>query len=343
LPAGLTLSTAGVISGTPIAANGAGTSVTFRAQDANGCAGTLAINVRVCPVISLATLNTTLTVGSAYSSSAAATGGLAPYTYAVTSGTLPTGLSLNTTTGAVTGTPTSAVAQTFTITATDANTCAASRAYSLTPVCPVISVTTTTLPNATLSIAYSQSLSAGGGTAPYTWTVSAGTLPAGLTLSTAGVLSGTPTAANGAGTSVTFRAQDANGCAGSLAINVRVCPAITLAALNTTLTVGSAYSSSAAATGGLAPYTYALVSGTLPAGLTLNTSTGAVTGTPTNAIAQIFTLSATDANTCVATRSYTLTPVCPTPSASPTHKPPAPPAAPRHIPLRSPPARCPLV
>ena len=59
-----------------------------------------------------------------------------------------------------------------------------------------VSITTTTLPNAAINTAYSQTLSAFGGTTPYTWSVDSGsTLPAGLTLSSAGVLSGTPTAA----------------------------------------------------------------------------------------------------------------------------------------------------
>jgi Ice-binding-like/Putative Ig domain len=83
----------------------------------------------------------------------------------------------------------------------------------LPPLCPVITLAPPTLPNGTVGVAYSQTITASGGTAPYNFSVTAGTLPAGLTLTAAGtlgLLSGTPTAA---GTSTfTIRATDANGC-----------------------------------------------------------------------------------------------------------------------------------
>jgi hypothetical protein len=218
LPAGLTLSTAGVISGTPTTSNGAGVNVTITATDAYGCSGSRVYPIKICPVISLAALNPTLTIGSAYSSSAAASGGTAPYVYALASGTLPAGLSLNTSTGAVTGTPTSGTSQTFTISATDANACTGTQSYTLAPACPTITVSPTSPANGFLNTAYSQTFSATGGTAAYTYAVTAGTLPAGLTLSTAGVLSGTPTTA---GTSiVTIRATDTYGCTGSASVTI---------------------------------------------------------------------------------------------------------------------------
>lgn len=76
--------------------------------------------------------------------------------------------------------------------------------------CPVIALAPATLPNATVSVAYSQQLTASGGTAPYTFSVIAGVPPLGLTLTTAGLLSGT---SNTAGVSTfTVRATDVNGC-----------------------------------------------------------------------------------------------------------------------------------
>src|SRR5207248_11566833 len=107
--------------------------------------------------------------------------------------------------------------------------------------CPTITITSATLPAGTVNTAYTQTLTASGGTASFTFTLSAGTLPTGVTLSTAGLLSGTPTQS---GTfTVTVRATDANGCSGtqsySLVIN---CPTTTLSP--TTLpsgTVGTAY------------------------------------------------------------------------------------------------------
>ncbi|MFN7562380.1 MAG: beta strand repeat-containing protein, partial [Prosthecobacter sp.] len=319
LPAGLTLTTAGVLSGTPTTANGAGVSVTIQARDAYNCTGTRPYTVKICPVITLPAISTTPTVGTAFSASVVPTGGTSPYVYSVSSGSLPAGLSLNTSTGAISGTPTSSATANFTITATDANSCAASRPYTITPACPTITISPATLPNALISTAYSQTLTAAGGTSPYTWSITSGTLPAGLSLSTAGVISGTPTAANGAGVSITFRAQDTYGCATTRAMTVRVCPAITTSPTSLANgTVGTAYSQTFSASGGATPYTYAVTTGTLPAGLSLNTSTGVISGTPTSSTAQSFTLSATDANTCVATRPYTVTPVCPAITVNPT-------------------------
>jgi hypothetical protein len=100
-----------------------------------------------------------------------------------------------------------------TIRGTDANGCFAERTFTIViapAACPAITLSPATLPAGTVGAAYSQTMTASGGTAPYVFTVSAGTLPAGLTLTSAGVLAGTPTAAGTS--SVTIRATDANGC-----------------------------------------------------------------------------------------------------------------------------------
>jgi hypothetical protein len=87
------------------------------------------------------------------------------------------------------------------------------------PVCPLITVAPPTTPNGTVGVAYSQQITASGGTGPYTFAVSSGTLPAGLTLAPGGLLSGTPTTA---GTStVTIRAIDSsNGCPGTITYTI---------------------------------------------------------------------------------------------------------------------------
>jgi len=152
-------------------------------------------------------------VGTAYSQPITASGGLAPYTYTVTIGTLPTGLTLSAA-GLLSGTPTAVGTSAVTIRGTDANGCFASTAYAIViaaaGVCPVITLSPATLPLGTVGAAYSQTLTAAGGTAPYVYTITAGALPTGMALSPTGVLSGTPTVA---GTSTpTIRATDANGC-----------------------------------------------------------------------------------------------------------------------------------
>ena len=167
-----------------------------------------------CPTVTLSP--TTLTapaVATAYSQSLTAAGSSTTFTYAVTAGTLPAGLTLSTA-GLLSGTPTSSATASFTVTATGANTCAGSQAYTFTPTCPSLTVTLPT-PQAAVGTAYSRTLTATGSTAPYTYTytLNSGTLPPWATLSSAGVLSGTPTTT----TSYTFtiKATDAYGCTGT--------------------------------------------------------------------------------------------------------------------------------
>jgi hypothetical protein len=108
-----------------------------------------------------------------------------------------------------------AVTNTFTVQATDADGCTGNRSYTLVirPPCPTITLSPSTLPTGTVGTAYSQTLTASGGASPYTFTNSAGTLPSGLALSSAGTLSGIPSTD---GTSTfTVQATDSNGCAGS--------------------------------------------------------------------------------------------------------------------------------
>ncbi len=148
-----------------------------------------------------------------------------------------------------------------------------------------LSISTTSLPSGTIGTAFSASLNATGGTTPYKWSLTAGTLPAGLSLSIAGVLSGTPTALANA-TSLTFKVADA----GRPAQNKSVTLSLTIAPRPLVVTtssfpggqVGIAYTANLAASGGTAPYKWSLSSGTLPGGLSLSSS-GAITGTPTKA------------------------------------------------------------
>ncbi|WP_294235047.1 GEVED domain-containing protein, partial [Prosthecobacter sp.] len=154
-----------------------------------------------CPTVTVnpATL-TTPTVGTAYSQTLTQTGGNGTITWSVSNGTLPVGLALGSTTGIITGTATSATATSFTIRASDVAGCVGTRTFNVTPVCPAMSVSPTSAANGTLGIAYTQTMTASGGKTPYSgWTVTSGTLPAGLALNAStGVISGTPTASNGA-------------------------------------------------------------------------------------------------------------------------------------------------
>jgi hypothetical protein len=153
---------------------------------------TLILMVVSAPTITTATLPSAV-VGQAYSTTLLASGGDMPYVWSVGDG-LPSGLSL-TTAGALSGTvlgtacPTGTCNFSATFSVTDSVGNVASATLTL-KVASAFSITTASLPTEYVNVGYSATLTAAGGVAPYTWSASAG-LPAGLTLSSAGVLSGT--------------------------------------------------------------------------------------------------------------------------------------------------------
>ena len=160
----------------------------------------------------------------------------------------------------------------------------------------MLTITTTSLPGGTQGTPYSQQISATGGTTPYTWSISAGSLPANLTInSSTGVISGTPSAAGTAN----FTIQVADSAAGTAtqALSIAVSPAPTLTISTTSLPdagVGTVYSQPVQATGGIQPYTWSISAGSLPANLTINSSTGVISGTPSAAGTSNFTVRVAD-------------------------------------------------
>lgn len=174
--------------------------------------------------------------------------------------------------------------------------------------CAPITLAPSSLPLATVGQAFSASLTASGGVAPYTYSLSAGALPAGLTLSAGGLIAGSPEAA---GTfSFTVTAIDSAGCEVSRNYTIVVaqqgCPLITLApaSLPGSL-IGVPYTQTLIASGGTAPYSYAVSQGALPPGLLLS-SLGVIAGTPTTLGNYNFTVTATDALSCPALLPYSM-------------------------------------
>jgi hypothetical protein len=307
LPNGLTLAANGTLAGAPVQVGDFTFTVT--ATDVNGCTGMREYTLTVgCQSITVNPASlASATLNEAYLQAFSQVGGVGTIQWSYT-GTLPAGLSFNEMTGELNGTPTETGTFNLTVTARDANLCTGQRAYMLfVSNCPALTVNPATLSNGTTGLAYSELLSATGGTEPYSFTVAGGTLPTGLGLAGNGALTGTPTQAGMF--SFTVRATDPNVCIGERMYTMLIdCPAITLGppALPAGLQ-GSAYSAALTASGGTAPYTFALamISGNLPAGIVLGTD-GALTGTPTAAGTFNFTVNATDANNCPGSHSFTL-------------------------------------
>jgi hypothetical protein len=167
-----------------------------------------------------------------------------------------------------------------------------------------INVLTTSLPDGTVGQPYNVALVADGGVAPYTWTLTSGSLPPGMNpLSSAGVVSGTPTSTGHY--SFTVKATDAqsNSASANLSITVNA-SAGTLTITTTTLPIGTIntpYNALLAANGGITPYTWSIASGSLPVGLSLNSSTGLISGTPGAAGLAEFSVKVTDAQSNTAT------------------------------------------
>ena len=196
-PPGLMLSSDGVLAGKPTASGTFSFIVTVTDTAGGKDQRRYDLKINASPIV---LAPTTLPPGQAtvaYNQKVTATGGREPYKYAVTSGALPDGIVLDANTGALTGAPKAAGSSTFTITATDANNATGSQQYALLVTAPPGSVTLSpaTLPDGTVNTAYSQTIVANNGQGTFTFAVTQGSLPQNLSLSSSGVISGTPTVA----------------------------------------------------------------------------------------------------------------------------------------------------
>jgi hypothetical protein len=314
LPTGMTLSSGGLLSGTPTKT---GTfSFTVTATDSDGCTGTNTASITVnCPAISVGVPAMSAgTAGVAYSAvTFTQTSGVGATTFTET-GALPTGMSLSTG-GVLSGTPTQTGSFPISVTATDSNLCTGTAAATVIINCPAIPVSPATIPSGTAGVPYTASFSETGGVGTVVFTES-GTLPAGVTLSGA-VLSGTPTQTGSFPISVT--ATDKNGCTGSASYTLVInCPTLNVSPAGVPQgTAGVVYSSTTfTQTGGVGTITFS-ESGTLPTGITLSTG-GLLSGTPTQTGSFPITVTATDKNACAGSAGYTLVINCPVVTVNPT-------------------------
>ncbi|MGB7436355.1 MAG: putative Ig domain-containing protein [Candidatus Acidiferrum sp.] len=254
-------------------------------------------------------------VGTAYSATLTATGGTAPYTWSLTSGTMPAGLVLNSATGAITGTPTQAVASaSLTFKVTDSGSPAQTQSATLSLTINAagsssVSITTTSLPDATVNVSYSQQLTAIGGSGSYTWTLT--TAVTGFSLSSSGVLTGTPTSTTALSFAVKVADSSNPNNSATATLKLTVSATVTQVSITTTTlpaaTVNIAYSQQLSATGGSGSYTWTLT--TAVAGFSLSNS-GLLTGTPTSTTTLSFAVKVIDStnnsNSAAATLALTV-------------------------------------
>lgn len=263
------------------------------------------------PTISTQPNNQTVTAGGNISFTAAATGTPTPTvqwevkvpggSFQPVSGTVYSGATSNTLT--ITGATVAMSGNLYRAVYTNSAGSATTNEVSLTVNSAVITVNPSTLPDPVLSTTYNQSVTASGGGGTYTFTVSSGAPPTGLTLSGAGVLSGTPTAS---GTyTFTVLATDTFGSTGIRAYTLVVPLVIDPTSLPNG-TRGVAYNQTITATGGTAPYSFAVTAGALPGGLNLDADTGVISGTPDTLNTFNFTITATNGAGRSGSRAYTL-------------------------------------
>lgn len=330
LPAGLSFA-GDTISGVPTATGSFSIAITATDTGSTGAGSPFSITqnyVIDVPPPSIVVDPTTLpgsTAGLFYSQTLSATGGASPYTFSVSAGSLPTGLVLSSG-GVLSGTITASGSFSFTVTALDTHGQSGSRAYTIVVAAPAMTLNPASLPGGTAGVAYSQALSIAGGLAPYSITQT-GALPTGMTFDASTLsFTGVPTQSGSFNLSVTVVDSTLGTPASvtnaySLVIGL---PSLTLSPAAGALPAavgGVPYIQTFSASGGVAPYTYAVVAGVLPAGLMLNSSTGVLSGNPTATGMASFSIQATDSTSgsaATVVQAYTLAVSAPSISIGPT-------------------------
>ncbi|HXN65554.1 MAG TPA: putative Ig domain-containing protein [Candidatus Acidoferrales bacterium] len=250
-------------------------------------AQTATLNLTIVVDSTLAIIKWNLNIaeqGMPFADSFTAVNGTPPYQWSLTGGTLGGGLSLNASTGQVTGTPASGGEFSYTITVKDSSTTpqTASQQGNLFIAYPV-QLTPATF-TAVINTPFTANLQASLGTPPYAWTVQSGQLPPGIALSSSGQLSGSPTQTGFFNCTVQVKDSSATPYTASATVSIDVTTppiAFTGGGPQSPAPINGVYHSQIAVAGGTPPFTFGISAGSLPPDLTLDPTTGYIDGSPT--------------------------------------------------------------
>ena len=306
LPPGLTLTIGGTIQGAPLPP--AGTyNFSIRVTDSANNSAVKAFVLRVDGPIIITDRLVSGQVNRPYVQGIVALGGIGPYLWQVKTGPIPPGLSL-TDTGVLIGTPFVPGSYTFEIRVSDSVGSYFDKTYTLTSdAFPTsISIVTATLPDAAVGVNYVQTIQASGGTSPYLFSISSGFLPPGITFSSTGILTGVPTT-DGVYT-FSVLAVDSFGLQASRAFSLNSKGSIIITKTDLAKGyVGAPYSQQLVAQGGTPPYIWTPFGTPLPPGLSINQTSGILSGTPAALGDFFFAIQVSDSRGRAAQANYALT------------------------------------